>query len=277
MKNWKLILYILIELVLILFARLVFLNTGKINQILTGTDLLYKAEPLIQNLNILQALLVFTPFIVVLYLIVAELAAMNRKRIEQEHKLKEASETVETEVKEDPEELLRQQEQLLAEQLENNRKKLYACLTKELKNGKVSNAKVVSETILSCISKVYEITQAEIFLRQKTTESDKLVLSSTYAFYIPEEKVYEFEIGEGLIGQVAKAGEALYIGELPQGYITVKSGLGSATPSHLAIIPWKNKEGEVFAIIEIATFKSLTKKDMELIQTLDDKLVDFYH
>lgn len=276
MKNIKLAVYIIIELLLILMARLIFINTGKIGSLTIETSVGETILPIVQNLYILQGLVLFIPFLVVLGLIIMELAAISKEKQEIKQKASVVSDVVEIESEEDTQEALRIQEELLQKSMEEKQQKLFHCLEDKLKNQKAKTTKATSETILGCIASVYEITQAEIFLHQKSDDHEKLVLSATYAFYVPEEKVFEFEMGEGLIGQVAKAGEPLYMSELPQGYITVKSGLGESTPSHLAIIPWKNKENNSFAILEVASFKPFVKQDIELLQKLSEKISDFY-
>jgi hypothetical protein len=250
MKNIKLAVYIVIELLLTLISRLIFVNTGKIASLTSETSLADSILPIVQNLYVLQGLILFIPFLIILGLIIKELAYISKEKQENKRKALEVTDVVEVESEEDTEEALRIQEELFNKAMDEKQLKLFNCVEERLKNQKNKATKSISETILGCIASVYEITQAEIFLHEKREDTEKLVLSATYAFYVPEEKVYEFQMGEGLIGQVAKAGEPLYMSELPQGYITVKSGLGESTPSHLAIIPWKNKENNLLQFLK---------------------------
>jgi len=276
MKKFKLSAYIITGILLIFIARLVFINTGKIAAIAGELDLLSRVEPYLQNLYILQSIVLFVPFVIVIWLIFMYLAELNQQKKDALLKSQETQEQEVTQIEEDTEEVLAQKELKLKEEIESKRQLLHQCFADKFKNKKTSEHKKVSELILGCLSRAYEITQAEIFLLTKDDGNEKLSLSATYAFYVPEEKVYEFEMGEGLIGQVAKAGEPLYMDNLPQGYITVKSGLGESTPSHLVIIPWKNKENELYAVLEIASFKPFEKYDIELLTQLGEKTRDFY-
>ncbi len=52
--------------------------------------------------------------------------------------------------------------------------------------------------------------------------------------------------------------KAMFINDLPEGYVKVISGLGSHKPEYLAIIPLLDRD-EVIGILEIATFKPLEK------------------
>jgi preprotein translocase subunit SecG len=274
MKNIKLTVYIFIELLLILMARLVFVNSGKIGALASEAGINTIAKPL-QNLYVLQALILFLPFIFILVLIAMEIMATGKeKKVKQE----EMADLQENEISEEElEEARKQQQELKNKEMEEKKQKLLQCIEEKFrKSSSEASSRSISENLLGCIAKVYEITQGEIFLVKPVGSSEKLVLSATFAFYVPEEKVYEFEIGEGLIGQVAKAGQPLYMNTLPQGYITVKSGLGESTPSHLLILPWKNQEGKTIAVLELASFKAFEAEDIELIAGLSEKVVDFY-
>jgi hypothetical protein len=272
MKNIKLTVYIVIELFLILMARMIFINTGRIGNIAVQAGLENISTPL-QNLYILQSILLFVPFLIFALIIAMEIIKMGKENSTQE--LQQVDE-IQTVVEADEEEKRLRYEEQKQQEVDKKRQMLLACIDEKMKKDFAGNSKLVSENLLACLSKVYEITQAEIFLVSRTDNREKLVLSATYAFYVPEDKVYEFEIGEGLIGQVAKAGKPLYMNNLPQGYITVKSGLGESTPSHLLILPWKNQDGSTVAVLEIASFKAFDSPDIDLIESLSNKVTEFY-
>ncbi len=276
MKNTKLALYIAAELFLALMAGLIFVSTGNLANMATEAGLYETIERAVQQLYIYQALVVFIPFLVIFGLIIKEILKYIKEKEEQKKLAEEQANTVETEVQEDPEELRREQEEQIRKQMEMKRERLYSCIEEKYKALKNRDEKSISEFILGCLAQEYEITQAEIFLTKKKNDAEKLVLSATYAFYVPEEKVYEFDLGEGLIGQVAKASESLYLDELPEGYITVKSGLGSATPSHLLLVPWNDDKDHAFAVVEIASFKPFHKADIEMIEGLSKKIREYY-
>jgi hypothetical protein len=93
-----------------------------------------------------------------------------------------------------------------------------------------------------------------------------LTLLCGYA--LPFEKTTTtYAVGEGLIGRVGSEGQTLYIDNLPAGYITVFSGLGSASPSHLAIVPIRRENG-VVGVLEIATFGPLHRNTMADLEAL---------
>lgn len=276
MKNRKIRLLIATQLIIILLARWVFVNTSTIAEIAREKGLQEDLLPPVQNLYILQFIILFVAFLVVFGLMIQELTRIKKEKNNltafdtSDKKDNLQQETEERERREKEEEQRRKQ------QLEKKKAEMLACVEKGFKDFKEKAEKSRSEKLLSCISNFYEIAQAEIFLRKTVDEQDKLALSATYAFYVPDEKVFEFELGEGLIGQVAKAGKPITLTELPEGYIIIKSGLGSASPSHLAIIPWNDANGKTFAVLEIASFKPFQPEDVDILLSLTEKAREIY-
>ncbi len=85
------------------------------------------------------------------------------------------------------------------------------------------------------------------------------VLKLKYGYAVPNLQS-SFEISEGLVGRVAAEGKCLYIDSLPEGYITVFSGLGNSTPTRLALIPIQS------GVIEIATFTDINVSTLKHIE-----------
>jgi len=113
------------------------------------------------------------------------------------------------------------------------------------------NASVYSEKLLQNIAKELGIVQGLIFA---LNDDDKLFrVTGEYAYY-SEEKPRSFPVGETLSGQVAKNRKALNLREIPEGYITVLSGLGKSLPQQLLIVPILH-EDECIGIMELASFK----------------------
>ena len=97
-----------------------------------------------------------------------------------------------------------------------------------------------------------------------STKGDKknIDLKSGFALVLAEdEKAPSFELGEGLIGQIAASGKSLYLDELPEGYAArIESGLGAALPKFLFIFPVK-KGNEITGVVEVALFAALSEAD----------------
>lgn len=118
--------------------------------------------------------------------------------------------------------------------------------------------KQILEAGLSTICKQIEAGQGAIYT---TTEKDgkRLVeLQGGYALSIGESTTISYEFGEGLIGQSATNGQSLYVDDVPEGYVKIVSGLGSASPKYLLIVPLKHN-GQVSGVLEIASFTPISE------------------
>lgn len=263
------------EVFVVVMAILIFGLTGRISAIINGETNLAEATGMVDNLYLLQVVFFSIIFILIaisifqLWMFLNNLkqkASINENEVVQVQQKETETDTTENEEK------IQQELKDKAEQ----RKKIIESELDAISTDDTNDNVKISEKILTAISKGFELTQAEIFIKRIEEDQEKLTLSATYAFYIPEEKVFEFKMGEGLIGQVAVAGKSLYLKELPEGYITVKSGLGNATPGNLAIIPWKDKNDKPFAILEIAAFEKFSEYDIEVLEYLSPKIFRYY-
>lgn len=118
--------------------------------------------------------------------------------------------------------------------------------------------------ILSILCQKMEACQGALFQMKKERSRRSMVLTGGYALSLAESMHLEYEFGEGLVGQAAKDGKIVNIDEIPEGHIKVVSGLGTASPTHLIIVPLL-VDTMVLAVAEIAGFKKFTEKDEQLI------------
>jgi HAMP domain-containing protein/signal transduction histidine kinase/ActR/RegA family two-component response regulator len=66
-----------------------------------------------------------------------------------------------------------------------------------------------------------------------------------------------FAPGEGLVGQVAVERRKILLTDVPKGYVRVGSGLGSAPPRNIVVLPVIFEE-QVLAVIELASFHAFS-------------------
>ncbi len=149
-------------------------------------------------------------------------------------------------------------EQKIEESLSDGREEILKAeqkaqeIIKEL--AQETDTKKLFNTLLKRIAKEYHIVQGLAYLKDKKTNKFKML--GKYAYYVLD-KAPEFELGEGLPGQVAEDKQTLYINNIPKNYVTVLSGLGSSTPKYMAIIPIV-KNNQTIAIFEITTFSDIS-------------------
>jgi hypothetical protein len=104
----------------------------------------------------------------------------------------------------------------------------------------------------------------------------QLDLKYGYALSIDRQTAIRYELGEGLVGRVAAQKQMLYIDKLPEDYITVYSGLGSASPSFLVLIPIVNGK-KVEGVLEVSTFQALNEMTLEKLKNITEILAGAMH
>ncbi len=280
-KYFKIGAYFLMLIFILLFTLLIINSAGNVFTAFEEGEKYASLKPQIQSLYTFIIIGLVIPFVFTLVLLFTEFFnhTVKLKDINQITAAAEAT-TAEDEKEEKKEKDKKEDEQKLKKQEEE---KYFKEKTAEIKDciksdvsKKLKDSKEVSEKILSCISKFYEIVQGEIYLVEKKNKKDCLALSAAYAYFIPEGKVFEFGIGEGLIGQVAKERKILNLDDVPEGYIKVASGLGNATPSNLIIAPMINSKDELTGVFEIASFKAFSDSDKKILEEVGKFISQYY-
>lgn len=127
------------------------------------------------------------------------------------------------------------------------------------------------DRLLGTICKQLEASQGAFYLAGTKGSKNIVNLKASYAMSIAEGEDISFEIGEGLIGQVAKEHKTLYLNDIPEGFVKIVSGLGQASPKYLLIIPVE-ADGQLKGVVEIAGFEPVKDED---ISTLEKFLCTF--
>jgi methyl-accepting chemotaxis protein len=130
------------------------------------------------------------------------------------------------------------------------------------------NAKTEKDILLAglhTVCKQLEAGQGAIYLATEKNNTRKVELAVGYALSIGESAVIAFDFGEGLVGQSASGGKTLYVDEVPEGYIKIISGLGSASPRYLLIVPIK-QEDRVVGVMEIASFTPVSDDQRKFVE-----------
>jgi CheY-like chemotaxis protein/GAF domain-containing protein len=110
-----------------------------------------------------------------------------------------------------------------------------------------------------------------IYIRREEKNPQYLDLVGSYAKDGDMKHRDEFKMGEGLIGQVALDRKPLSLKEVPDNYLTIRSGLGESKPAHILIQPVVF-EDELLGVIELANFDQFTPLEEELMEDLTSNL-----
>ncbi len=122
----------------------------------------------------------------------------------------------------------------------------------------------LANLLMSKLATIFEIGQGAMYFSEKLEDKNVLVFKGGYAYHKVEEGVY-IDFGEGLTGQVAKAQKKIILDLVPEGYITIFSGLGESTPSHLYIYPIIDGD-ETLAVIEMASFTEINSEYISMFE-----------
>ncbi len=127
--------------------------------------------------------------------------------------------------------------------------------------------------LLSMLAKEMEIIQGAFYRYNEKTKPSALQFFAGYACNGEYTKELTFEEGEGLPGQVIKDKKTLKLENVPEGYITVKTGLGEASPGTLLLIPVMKGE-RIYGLLELASFHKFSEDDMQFVEGLSDHLAE---
>src|SRR6185369_2926548 len=93
----------------------------------------------------------------------------------------------------------------------------------------------------------------------------------SYAYKERKSLSNEFRLGEGLVGQAALEKQRILLTSVPENYVTINSGLGEATPRNIIVLPI-TFEGEVKAVMELASFERFSKTHQAFLEQLVESI-----
>ncbi len=142
----------------------------------------------------------------------------------------------------------------------------------EVLRANQNEIQVLCDDIISKMIKYLNANQGSIFiLDEADSDNEYMELTACYAW---ERKKYlekRIEKGQGLVGQCWLEKEMIYMTQIPDNYVKITSGLGSANPNALLIIPLMVNE-EIFGIIEIASFNSFEPHQIDFIKKVSENI-----
>ena len=134
------------------------------------------------------------------------------------------------------------------------------------------NLDKLADDIIASLVKYLNANQGGIFILDEMDTTDpKLVLRGCYAYDRKKKVEKELRPGQGLVGQAWQEKESIYLVEVPQEYVNIRSGLGDSTPDCIFIVPLKVND-DVFGVIELASFQRLEEYEKEFVETLSESI-----
>lgn len=122
--------------------------------------------------------------------------------------------------------------------------------------------------------KYMKLNQGAIFIVENENNNEEetyLELKGCYAYERKKrinKKVYP---GEGLVGQSYQEKDVIYLTDIPDSYIKIRSGLGDANPRMLVVVPIK-RDMMIEGIIELAGFNNLEEYEIEFLKEAGESI-----
>ncbi|QLE55036.1 response regulator [Nostoc sp. TCL26-01] len=129
----------------------------------------------------------------------------------------------------------------------------------------------LSSLVLSKLTPLVEAQQSVFYLMDKTDDECILKLVSSYAYHERRHLANRFRLGEGLVGQCALEKQRILLTEVPSDYIRISSGLGSALPINIIVLPIIF-ETEVTAVLEVASLYRFNELHLTFLEQFCEML-----
>ncbi|HEY3782936.1 MAG TPA: HAMP domain-containing protein [Fimbriimonadaceae bacterium] len=131
------------------------------------------------------------------------------------------------------------------------------------------NLESVARLIMSELTPLVGGNHGVFYINDVVANETVLRLMSSYAYAERKNVSNRFRPGEGLVGQCALEKKRILLTNVPDDYIQISSGLGSAPPLNIIVLPVLF-EGEIMAVIELASFETFS----QIHKTFLDQLME---
>ncbi|MDW8295994.1 MAG: PAS domain-containing protein [Raineya sp.] len=146
----------------------------------------------------------------------------------------------------------------------------------EILRRESSNLDKLSEELIGELVKYVGANQGGIFIvNEENPNEPYLELVAAYAYN--KKKFLEKKVlkGQGLVGRAWLEGLPIYLSEVPNDYIEIRTGLGGANPRYIFIVPLKINE-KVEGVIELASFHPFKEFEQDFIKQIADSVASTF-
>lgn len=124
----------------------------------------------------------------------------------------------------------------------------------------------LSYAIISNLVKYIKANQGGFYLLDDTDDEDKFfTLTGSYAYERRKFADQKIGWGEGLVGACALEKQTTHLVKVPDSYLKITSGLGSANPKNIILVPLKLND-EVHGVLEIASFEPFAEHVIDFVE-----------
>ncbi|MGG3448610.1 GAF domain-containing protein, partial [Domibacillus aminovorans] len=138
----------------------------------------------------------------------------------------------------------------------------------------IDNVETLAHMFITKVTPMVSAAYGVIYIKKDTKYNGSFQKLAAYADnYDNQQEVgaSSFHLGEGIVGQCALENRIISLNQVPEDYIKITSGLGSARPSNVLVLP-AEFQGEVLAVIELASFEPFSDLEEMLLQEVMSNL-----
>lgn len=131
----------------------------------------------------------------------------------------------------------------------------------------------LSDAVISVIVKTLCANQGGIYLFENGADDipQQIILQGCYAMNGNSQAKKIINYGEGLIGQVIKDGEFIYMRNAVNHEVLIQSGLSHYSPTHVLIIPLRYHD-HIYGAIELSGFAEFREFEIKFIQSIGETI-----
>nr|WP_218110214.1 HAMP domain-containing protein [Oligoflexus tunisiensis] len=132
----------------------------------------------------------------------------------------------------------------------------------------------VAQLIMSDLTPLVDAQHGAFFMVEgsdKDRRMPALNLIASYGFSERKDLAHSYRLKEGLVGQCAFEKKRILLSEVPEDFIHIASGLGHAPARNVVVLPVLF-EGEIKAVIELASFKVFSQNHLTFLDQLMDSI-----
>jgi len=129
----------------------------------------------------------------------------------------------------------------------------------------------VTRLILSELAPLVSAHHGVFYMMDSQDHDARLRMIASYGYRSSRKLPTSFLPGEGLVGQCAVEKTRIWLTDVPRDYIAVSSGLGSAPPNNIVVLPILFEQ-QVKAVIEIASLDRFTETHLSFLDQLMESI-----
>ncbi|MDY0973712.1 response regulator [Massilia sp. CFBP9012] len=129
----------------------------------------------------------------------------------------------------------------------------------------------VTKLILSELAPLVSAHHGVFYMMDSQETDARLRMIASYGYRSSRKLPTSFLPGEGLVGQCALEKTRIWLTDVPRDYIVVSSGLGSAPPNNIVVLPILFEQ-QVKAVIEIASLDRFTETHLSFLDQLMESI-----